>query len=222
MKLILVRHPETVANTQNIIYGRIDSHYSERGFKTAEWDVKMLREKKIDRVYTSPLWRASWLANEIAKDHNLSEPVADDRLMELNFGKFEGLTNAEAHEMYGDGFEKFWSDLAHFRAPEGESWLDVQARVIAFLEDLLAPEIEQQKANGKGWTPLTMNRPREASNDTVCIVAHALVIRSAIAWFLGFEDLNDGWSIDLRTGGIAEIVFDAERPRLFGLYYPTV
>ena len=221
MKLILVRHPETIANTQKIIYGRIDSHYSERGFETARWDVEFLKDRHIDRVYTSPLWRASWLADAIAKAHGLETPVRDDRLMELNFGKFEGMTNAEAKEMYGDGFEKFWSDLAHFRAPEGECWLDVQERVVAFMKELLAPEIALQDS-GRAWTPLTMNRPREASNDVVCIVAHALVIRSAIAWFLGLEDLNDGWSIDLRTGGIAEIVFDAERPRLFGLYYPAV
>lgn len=242
MKLILVRHPETEANVQHIIYGRLDSHYSERGFRTAAQTAEILKEKKIDKVYTSPLWRASWLAEKIAEDHGLTvtakggevlsdsiakegeiipDVVRDDRLMELNFGLFEGKTNAEAKEIYGDGFSKFWSDLANFTAPEGESWTDVQNRVVEFMKEVLAPEIEGQTEGSWGWSPLTMRRPGEACSDTICIVAHALVIRAAMAWFLKMP-LNDSWGIEIRTGGYIEMIFDSERPRMFGLAAPTV
>jgi probable phosphoglycerate mutase len=131
MSLIgLVRHGPTQWNAQGLIQGSIDAPLSEEGLE------KMRRLKAPPpfdraRVYASPMLRA----RQTAEAMGLAAPVLDARLVEQNWGRWEGLSLAEIRAKDGaDAFTRAGLKLA-FRPPGGESVAEVHERVQAFLAD---------------------------------------------------------------------------------------
>lgn len=66
---------------------------------------------------------------------------ADPDLREINFGLWEGLSHDEAAAADPELTRAFWSGDETVRAPQGESWRDLRARVDASLDRLLAAPI---------------------------------------------------------------------------------
>ena len=89
MKIYLVRHPETIANRDGIVYGWMDYPYTEVGQEMARRIPSYFRGLEIDAVYSSPLGRARRLAEGIGQETGRSVQT-DDRLKEMNFGVLEG------------------------------------------------------------------------------------------------------------------------------------
>ena len=58
MRFILVRHAETIANSENKIYGWSESEYSEKGKEQIKKIIELLKYESIDTIYSSPLKRA--------------------------------------------------------------------------------------------------------------------------------------------------------------------
>jgi probable phosphoglycerate mutase len=84
------------------------------------------------RVYASPLLRARQTAQALG----LKEPILDPRLMEQNWGAWEGLTRDEILSRDGaDAFVKAGSGEA-FRPGNGESTGELHARLASFLKDI--------------------------------------------------------------------------------------
>ena len=95
------------------------------------WDF-FLRERGIvfDRVFSSPLIRAIQTARIVAPD---LEPVLDDRLIEMDYGPYEG---ADLKHLPPE-LLTFFSDFNHNRAPEGmEPLVSVVERAAAFIKDI--------------------------------------------------------------------------------------
>jgi alpha-ribazole phosphatase len=213
MKLIFIRHPETEANVRKVIYGRTDSWYSPKGEASVALVTERLRDLEIDRIYASPLKRAAFLAEEITVDHNRrreGEPLKvahDDRLIEMNFGIFENKSNQEAKELYGEGFEKLWQDFLNFKIPGGENLTQVRDRVVDFLKEICAQEpVGRSLAEELKEDPIGALEPAKTTEITLVIVAHSLVIRSALSWFLNIS-LEDIWHIDIKPAGMVEILY---------------
>lgn len=95
MKLIIVRHGETVANLKRICQGQTHGMLNENGFKQAKYTGLALRNEKIDVCYSSDLNRAMQTAQEIVKFHPSLPIVTDERLRERYFGSFQGQTFPE-------------------------------------------------------------------------------------------------------------------------------
>ena len=134
MKLIFVRHPETQANVDRIIYGRTQSEYSERGKKSIPWVVDYLKNTKIDYIYASPLNRTKLLAEAIVTQHDNTEIVFEDRLMEMSFGVFENMSNLEAQSKYPSEYESFMASYSQYKIPEGEAFFEVKDRAVEFIK----------------------------------------------------------------------------------------
>lgn len=101
-RIVLMRHPKP-AVPPGLCYGQSDVALSDG------WEAilapKVAELSGIDRIITSPLARcrepAEWLARR------LGVPVTEEpRLMELNFGEWEG---------------RFWTD---FDGPESRAWAE--------------------------------------------------------------------------------------------------
>lgn len=127
MKLILVRHGETLWNRENRIQGRTDVELSDHGRKQIEKLAHAMQEEKIDVIYTSPLKRAYETARAIARFHKMDIKVEDD-LRELNHGDFESLTLQELKESHGAFVRQWIEDPASVVMPNGESLPQVQKR----------------------------------------------------------------------------------------------
>ena len=128
--LYIIRHGQTEMNSRHALQGRSDFALNEAGFAQAREAAEKLSGVRFDRVYSSPLRRAIQTAELLAPG---AEIVIDERLIEMDYGPYEG---ADLHNLPPE-ILTFFSDFVHNPAPTGmEPLSDVVARVGAFLEEL--------------------------------------------------------------------------------------
>ena len=128
--IYIIRHGQTEMNQRKVLQGRSDYPLDETGVAQARTAAERLKDIRFDRVYTSPLKRAIQTAKIIAPS---VEPVIEDRLIEMDYGPYEGcdLTHLPPEILF------FFSDFVHNPAPDGmEQLSEVVARVGSFLEEL--------------------------------------------------------------------------------------
>lgn len=94
MRLILVRHGESVGNSQRLIQGRTPGELTERGFKQASLLAKRLTSENISHVYVSPQNRCIQTLNEISKLITIPHITVDNRIKERAYGDFEGISRS--------------------------------------------------------------------------------------------------------------------------------
>jgi broad specificity phosphatase PhoE len=182
MKIYLARHPETIGNQQQLIYGKTHYAYTENGQAQLETLVNTVVGLSMDRIYASPLERITKITDVIAKE--VEVPITfDQRLEEMNFGIFEGLTVEEVKEKYLDIYEKYLDAYDKFAIPEGENFLDFRCRVLAFVKEILMTE-----------------------DQTVLILTHGRVIKEIIEYLLDLKD-GQGWCIQVQPGAVALIEY---------------
>ena len=94
MRLLLIRHGESVANAEGRLQGHLDIPLSDRGRRQAELLADRLAPLGVQALYTSPLLRAKGTAEIVAGCLGL--PVEErPALMERNVGELAGLTRDE-------------------------------------------------------------------------------------------------------------------------------
>ncbi len=156
--VLLIRHGETDYNRQRRLQGLMENPLNERGRAQAAAVARHLQSLTIDALYTSPIKRAQETA-EIIGNHLDMSPCQDNRLREIDFGIFAGLTFAEAERRFPVAHRNWTSGYLAYNVPQGESRLDVQRRMRA------------------AWDELTAH----PEHNTIALVSHG----SAIAIFLG-------------------------------------
>ncbi|MDX6550940.1 MAG: phosphoserine phosphatase [Gaiellales bacterium] len=135
-RLILIRHGETVWNHERRFTTRTDIALSETGLEQARVAAEALSEVTIDRIYSSPLERAARTAEMIAARQADGCPVITDvRLVEIDAGPFEGLTEDElkAGPLAAE-FARWHTDGAPEFPPGCEPFDDALARASEFLD----------------------------------------------------------------------------------------
>lgn len=90
MRLILVRHGETIENQKGICQGQMEGTLSDNGIEQAKRVAEFLKSEKNDVIYSSDLRRAVNTANEVAKHFPNSPFHQDKRIRERYFGLFQG------------------------------------------------------------------------------------------------------------------------------------
>jgi len=186
MRLILIRHPEP-EGASGVCYGRTDLPVSKGVLDLAGGRlVEALGEPAVVCV-SSPLCRCAALARRLADD-----VILDDRLVELDFGAWEG---RRWDDIDRDEFDSWAVDYVHRRVPGGESWVDVSDRVGSFLSDL-----------------------RTSNTDQVVAVTHAGVIRAILAVVLDIA-LEQTWRIAIPFGCVVtvELGTKGQDDRLIGI-----
>ena len=132
--VLIIRHGETDWNVQGRWQGQSDIPLNENGIEQAHQLAARLKEWPITALYSSDLKRAAGTAEIIAGSLNLT-PTYNRAWRERNGGEFEGLT---AKELQGHAeFETRRSDK-HWAPPNGESNVQVVARVTDAFDDLVA------------------------------------------------------------------------------------
>lgn len=131
MRLILVRHGETVENKKRIVQGHTHGTLSRTGVNQARLVAKRLSDLNIDIIFSSDLRRAVNTAKEITKYHPESKFILDKRLRERAFGIYDGKHKDIVFKkvLHPKGFG--------YRPPEGESFEDVIKRVKNFYKEIL-------------------------------------------------------------------------------------
>jgi probable phosphoglycerate mutase len=155
-QLILIRHGETLWNTERRMQGQLDSPLTERGL----WQARMLGGRMqtlpFAALYSSDLPRARLTAQCIA-DTTGHAIIDDTRLRERDFGIFEGMTRAEMEKRDAETYARFMSRDPQYAVPGGESPAGFFARCRAVLEELAARHAGQ----------------------TIAVVTHGMVLDAA-------------------------------------------
>jgi uncharacterized phosphatase len=101
-----LRHGETEWNALDNRYcGRTDIKLSDNGRKQAELAAVYLEKVPFAAAYASPLSRAYEIARIIATKHQLSVAM-DERIIEEDFGLWEGKTKKQFIEEDPDAWEE--------------------------------------------------------------------------------------------------------------------
>lgn len=134
--LLLVRHGQT-PTTGKLLPGRAPGlHLAEAGLEQARTAATRIAElKRVDAVYASPLERTRETAAPIAKA--LGQRVHTDRgLLEADFGDWTGCELKALMKL------PEWSTVQRapstFRFPSGESFTEMQNRIVGALDRLRA------------------------------------------------------------------------------------
>lgn len=121
MKLVLVRHGQSLWNLENKFTGWTDVELSEQGVKEAIEAGRVLKEKgyTFDIAYTSVLKRANDTLKYILDEMDLDIPIYKSyKLNERHYGALQGLNKKETGEKYGEEQLKLWRRSMDVRPPE--------------------------------------------------------------------------------------------------------
>jgi probable phosphoglycerate mutase len=164
---------------------------TERGRAEIAAVAERLAGEPIAAIYSSPLQRTRESAEIVAARLQLPIEFRDD-VIELDFGEWTGST---FDSIRADPRWEAWRTHRSIAAiPGGESMRQVQRRAVDALLDI----------NGR--------HPHQ----TVVVVSHGDVIRSALLFALGMP-LDSYNSIEISQGGVSAIRIDAGGIRVLGL-----
>ena len=179
VEIILVRHGRTAYNREQIIRGRADVPLDHHGRQQAALLAEALAGRGIRAIHTSPLSRARETGRTIAARCGL--PVAESSaLIDMDFGAWQGLPWAEVERRWPDLVSIWQADPGRFRAPEGESLAEVQARAAAFVSRLAA----------------------ESGDGSIVLVSHRVVVKAILCDVLG-AGLKPFWRLRQDTAAVS-------------------
>jgi len=193
MKIYLVRHGEA-EGSEGLAVGHLDLPLSAPGARNVEALAASWQGPPPGRIFSSDLRRAAESARILATRFGRS-PVTDPRLREVSFGEWDGRSWDEIYDrdrQRYDAWTERWWDLA---PPGGESFADLEARVLAWFRELKEEE-------------------------TVLAVAHGGSIRALLAGLRAIPR-ERAFEVDLDparisvlevTGGVASLLFLNQGP----------
>jgi 2,3-bisphosphoglycerate-dependent phosphoglycerate mutase len=197
MKIVLVRHGESVWNRENRFTGWADVDLSPQGVEEARRAGQLLRDEgyQFDVAYTSLLKRAIRTLYIAQREMDaLWMPVHKSwRLNERHYGALQGLNKAETAAQYGEDQVKVWrrsydtpppelkrdderfpghdrryADLVPNELPLSECLKDTVARVVPYWENVIVPQMRAGKR--------------------VLVAAHGNSLRALIKYLDGVSD----------------------------------
>jgi broad specificity phosphatase PhoE len=185
---LLIRHGMTDVVGRKLTGRRPGVVLNESGHRQVRDLAAGLRGLKATAIYSSPLERAMETAKALGEVLGL-EVVSSDRLLEVDFGGWEGLTLAELSGV--PAWNAFNRMRSHFAAPSGEHMLDIQRRMAAEIE-----ELRQRHAGG-----------------VVILVSHGDVIRVTLAHYLGIP-LDLFLRLEVSPASVSVVQVGAEEIRV--------
>jgi broad specificity phosphatase PhoE len=195
--LFLVRHGATVWHAENRYAGTSEVALNLAGYAQAERLAAWASKAGLTAVWCSPLSRARETAAPAAGAAGL-EPRVDERLREIDFGKIEGKTMAEAEQLFPEEIRRFKVDPATHPVPGGEDPQQAARRAVSALRDISAAHPDGR----------------------VLIVAHNTIIRLALCSLLGIPLARYRTVFPLvRNGALTEIRLEGDNGAL--LQYNT-
>jgi probable phosphoglycerate mutase len=192
--LLLIRHGENdFVRTGKLPGQTAGIHLNERGQKQAQALGEALKYVPLKAVYSSPLERAMETAAPIASARKL-EIIGEPDLMDTDVGSWQGKSLKVLRHT------KVWSIVqnapSRFRFPDGESFVESQARYVSALERIVKKH----------------TKPK----DIVAIVFHADPIKLVVSHFLGLP-LDHFQRLSCDTGSLTALLVSESGANLIKL-----
>ena len=163
-RVFLVRHGATVLTAEDRFAGATDVELSDEGRNQARRLSERLRNEQIHNVYASPLSRTVETAKILAEPHQLPV-ITKDGLREISHGRWEQMTRKEVEVSYPEEALEWDKDPYTFAPVNGESGLQVTARSLPVLIEIV----------------------RNHPGQKILVVSHKATIRLLLSSLLGFD-----------------------------------
>lgn len=135
-RLYITRHGQTEWNAERRIQGWKGADLTELGKKQAEWLRKRLKTIDFTMVYSSPLQRTLETARILLKDRDIPL-LTEEGLKEMNMGEWEGKKFEALKTEHPEKFSCFWENPEEFDPLSGESFYEVQDRVLQSVHKII-------------------------------------------------------------------------------------
>jgi len=208
MKLILLRHGESLWNLENKFTGWTDVKLTEKGETEALESGRLIEKENIiiDIVYTSVLKRAINTMELCLSQmkHNNIEKHYNWRLNERHYGSLQGLNKADTAKKYGDEQVLIWRRSYAIKPPELKLDDKRHPRFDKKYNRLKArdlPSSECLKDTVNRFLPYWNETisPRLKSGKCVMIVAHGNSLRALVKHLDNISD-KDILTLNIPTG----------------------
>jgi broad specificity phosphatase PhoE len=166
-RLVMLRHGQTDFNAETRMQGQLDSELTDLGRDQAVAAAEVLAKRQPLLIVSSDLRRALDTAMTLGERSGLPV-VVDTRLRETHLGDWQGMTHAEV-DAASPGARLAWRNDARSAPHNGESRVDVAARAMPLIAEIVAEQIE--------WGSDEPERP-------VVLVAHGGLIAALTAALL--------------------------------------
>jgi len=208
IKLVLLRHGESVWNKENRFTGWTDVDLSERGVQEAHEAGEVLKEKgfSFDVAFTSVLKRAIRTLNIVLEELDLQWiPVWKHwRLNERHYGALQGLNKAETAEREGEEQVHIWRrsyDIAPPSLEESDPRFPLNEQQYTQMDKGVLPHTECLKDTVERFMPYWFDTivPALKSHKKVVIAAHGNSLRALVKYIDGISD-EDIPDLNIPTG----------------------
>jgi len=176
--IYLVRHGHTVVADDGIVAGFNDVALSTQGIQSLTTLKSTLGSTRIDAFYTSDLIRTQQ-SMALLTDNSYT---IDERLKELNFGDWEGMSWSNVHEQHPEQLSVWSDNWVDNRPPNGETFTELSERCYDWLLE--------QFAN---------------TDHTVLATAHGGSIRALLCKVLGLP-LNVAMQFDIDHASVTKLI----------------
>ncbi len=163
-RLYLVRHGATVLSAEDRFAGAVDVLLSDEGRDQARRLGVRLATDPLVAVYASPMKRTMETARLAAEPHGL-EVTPVDAIREIAHGRWEGMNRKDVEKQFKAEYERYEEDPFTFAPVGGESGLQVTARALPALLDLVLKHEDER----------------------ILVVSHKATIRLLLSSLLGFD-----------------------------------
>jgi len=180
-RIFIVRHGETDGNQKKIYRGRWDLPLNKNGKSQVQKAGQALKSIRLDAIYTSPLKRAVQTAEAISA-HQDVEPEEDESLIDIDYGEWTKLPDAEVAEKFHDQYRQWKQSPETVLFPGGEGLPSVRARV----------------------QPALKRMAEEHPDQTIALASHRVPIKLLLCSALGLED-SSFWQIQIDTASISAL-----------------
>ena len=163
-RLVMLRHGQTEYNAGSRMQGQLDTDLTDLGRDQAVAAAEVLAKRQPLVIVSSDLRRA--LDTAVCLGERSGMPVlVDTRLRETHLGDWQGMTHLEV-DAVAPGARLAWRDNARWAPHGGESRVDVAARSMPLVAELIAAQTEwavgrtraSRRAGRTRWTDRRVDR----------------------------------------------------------------
>ena len=167
-QIIFLRHGQAENNVKRVLSGRTPGvPLTDAGVSQAQLCAEFLEKMNISAIYSSPIQRAKHTADIVGERLSL-DVLVDERLIELDMGKFTGMPYNDIVTNHGNVFMKFYNGELEIAHNGVETFAQVKKRVISMIDEIL----------------------KKHPNENVLLVSHMDPIKAMLSTVMDFSPTN--------------------------------